>query len=158
VSDTVAIVSVASSALVGLGGVTATFAAGRSERRWKSREERAVDARKVLEAGAEAHAEAMWLVQTIRAKQRTGSVTDAEIDEVRDILGKRSLKVIGLVGLRYGVDAPETKTVSAWTMALPLVLVALQEEGPDGKAYLDAMERVGEAEKAHFEVTSRRLS
>jgi hypothetical protein len=157
-SETVAIVSVVSSGVVGIGGIAAGYWGATSERRWKSNEERAVDARRVLEVGAEALTEMAWLIQEIRKKQLTKTVTADDLEKAEDILGRRALKVIALVGLRYGLDAPETQTFIAWTQALPQVLVALQEAGPNGAQYGQAMESVEAAEKAHFDVTSRLLS
>jgi hypothetical protein len=158
VSNTVAIVSVAATGAVGLGGLAATTWGTTSERRWKSREERAVDARKVLAEGAEALTDLTWKLQTIRKKQLAGTVTDADLKDVEDILGPRSLAVTAQIALRYGVDTPETDTFAAWSTALRDVLPALQAGGPKGEQYTAAWNLVMSAEKAYFEMTAELLA
>ena len=59
-SDAVAIISVVTSGIVGLGGLASTVWSAGRERTWKSREERTIDLRAMLESVSERFPLAMF--------------------------------------------------------------------------------------------------
>lgn len=129
------------------------------ERRWKSREERAIDARMVLADGANTLADLTWKLQQIKMNRAIGKALEkADLEEVEDLLGPRALRVTGQIALRYGVDARETQTFSAWSVALRDVLPIVAAQHFDENAYKSAWQRVVAEEKAHFATTARLLA
>lgn len=76
-ADAVAIIAVSTSGVVGIGGLVSTAYGAAAGRRWRSREERAIELRKVLDAAAVSLARSMHALTETEAALH-GAVSDTE--------------------------------------------------------------------------------
>jgi hypothetical protein len=174
ITDTVAIVSVVTSGVVGLAGLSSTAYLARAQRRWQSHEERVVDLRMILDsAGADiaqtvlALGEANWAAEQAFGEfksnptRRNDLLVQGRGAVVRSLAPRGSLRTTcNRLSVRMG-DADATPIalldVHSKLVALGLIVSDQLETGPDETRYNTAWDAVETAETAFFAAAARAL-
>ena len=162
-SEAVAIISVSASAVVGISGVVAAAWSSSRERRWQSREERAIELRTVLEDGGSLVAELLLLIDEahdgVGRDGRLGPDSKVALERSE----KRMVLAMNRVGVRRGPKAPEYKTLGKYWIAVSEIVTILDEaqgEGLDSeqaRAYSTAWDKAIAAETAFHEAAAKAL-
>lgn len=132
VGETVAIVAVSTSAIVGLSGVLAGVWGGSRERRWRSREERAVELRGVLEDGGVRIAELLIAVDEAHGEVRDRGEMSIDRKASLDAMQRGIVLAVARIGLRRGPRAREYATAGDYWKALSQLVTILEEATGDG--------------------------
>jgi hypothetical protein len=163
VDETVAIVSVSASALVGVGGLIAAAWGSSRERRWQTREERATELRSVLEEGGERLTELFVTLDQAHGEVSTAGQLGAQMQAGLRALETRLVLVCKRVGVRRGSRAPEWRTLQEAWEATGRVLTILQEANGEGldreqhRAYSAAWTEALSAEAAFLDAAAKAL-
>jgi hypothetical protein len=163
VGEAVAIVSVAASALVGVGGLASASWGASRERGWQSREERATELRKLLEDGAAHALELAWTIASARHKIQKGE-PDPHLKEELRSLGKQAAHARVPIGVRRGTLAPEYVALGEWISSLSRLIGmvgAAQQDGFDAErlaAFKTEWDKGAAAEVRYMKATAELLA
>lgn len=162
-SEVVTIISVSTTAVLGVGSLVAATWGGSRERRWQSREERAVELRAVLEDGASKLAELMFKIDEahneVRRLGRLAPATEVDFEARHQSI----VLALSRVGVRRGSRAPEYTTFASYWLAISKLDTLLAEangEGLDSEqkaAYTSAWTEALAAGNAYLDATANAL-
>lgn len=163
-SEAVSIISVSVSGVVAAGGLISAGWGASRERRWKSREERTIDVRVVLEDVADAFGKAMFAAgRAWEDLAKRGRLSDANLA----VLEETWLSFIGAgnrLGVRLGSKSAEyaayrecmTKLATMRTIVAETANSSLGDERERG--FYRAQSLAVEAETAYLDAAAQRLS
>jgi hypothetical protein len=160
--EAVAIVSVAGSTLVGVGGLVAAAWGGSRERRWQTREERITELRSLLEEGSEVLTQTFIVLDEstgeIRSVGELGATNAALLRE----LEKRLVAVSQKVGVRRGSRAGDYLALRACrdaTGRIGWLLSEMQNGGnaAEHAAYSVLWGKALDAERAFLDASAKTL-
>jgi hypothetical protein len=130
-SEAVTIISVSTTALLGMGSLAAAALGGSRERRWHTQEERATELRSVLESTGECLTSLLLAVGDAHDETRRVSLTRDRKDELRD----REKKIVihtNMIGVRRGSESPEYTACRECWLAISALTTILDEAGDQG--------------------------
>jgi hypothetical protein len=162
-SEAVAIISVSTSAIVGLAGLGSAVWGASRERRWKSREERTIDLRSVLEEASENFGKAMFACsQAWEEIARKKALSDERKTAVDD----GWLGVVGAanrIGVRLGHGSAEHTAYRECMWKVHATRSVVAEAQIDGvnreheSDYLKAHEEAVAVETIYLDIAAKRL-
>jgi len=162
--EAVAIVSVAASAVVGVGGLAAAALGASRQRVWRSREERAIELRAVLEGAAERLSDLRFAIGKAHFQVKTTGAIDAALEEGFVPAQERLVMALSRIGVRRGSSSADYTRCDEAAEALSKLLTILYETRDEGldreraKAYSAAWEAAEVAEKAFLDAAARTLA
>ncbi len=160
-----AIISVAISGVVGIGGLAAAAWGTARERRWRTREERATDLRGALESAAESLLDLAWDIDVVRLKIKRGEgMSSEEKTAVESHARQASVTGRAHIAVRQGANAAEATSLEAWIGKVSTLIGILGEGTNSGwndqleSRWKDVWAKAVEAEKAYFTATVKALT
>lgn len=161
--EAVTIISVSTTALLGMGSLAAAALGGSRERRWHTQEERATELRSVLERAGESLTSLLLAVGD--AHDETFGVPLS--NHLKDALRNREKEIVvhtNRIGVRRGSGSPEYTSCRDCWLAISKLTTILDEAGDEGldheqqSAFSRGWKKALAAEAAYLDTAAKALS
>jgi hypothetical protein len=161
--EAVTIISVSTTALLGMGSLAAAAFGGSRERRWQTQEERATELRSILEHAGESLSSLLLAVGDAHDETFGVPLSDDRKDELRD-REKEIVVHTNRIGVRRGSRSPEYTCCRDCWRAISKLTTILDEADDEGldreqqRAFSRGWDEALAAEAAYLDAAAKALS
>jgi hypothetical protein len=161
--EAVTIISVSTTALLGMGSLAVAAFGGSRERRWQTQEERATELRAVLEHAGESLSSLLLTVGDAHDEMSRVPLSKDRQENLRD-REKAIVVHTNKIGVRRGSRSPEYTSCRDYWLAISELTTILDEAGDEGldkeqqSAFSKGWKKALAAEAAYLDAAAKALS